>query len=109
VDVACINGSRRCAFRTEALDFVAFSDALNANRWHSTIPLVVLTHGKIPPAPTGQEEKSAALEKAWLNLQRELTTRSPAGTHVIATGSGHYIQRDEPTLVIGAVRQVVAR
>lgn len=92
--------------RDEAVDLVAFSTALNANRWHSTIPLVVLTHGRTPLAPLGREAQTAALEKAWLELQRELATWSPAGTHVIATRCGHYIHRDEPTLVIDAVRHV---
>ena len=99
----------RAPSQSEALDLVAFSDALNANRWHSTIPLVVLTHGKIPPAPPGREAQSDGLEKAWLDLQRELVTRSPAATHVMAARSGHYIHRDEPALVIDAVRQVVTR
>jgi pimeloyl-ACP methyl ester carboxylesterase len=94
--------------RDEAVDLVAFSAVLNASRWHSTMPLIVLTHGKTPPAPAGRDTQVAALEKAWLELQRELATRSPAATHVIATRSGHYIQLDEPTLVIDAVHKVVA-
>ena len=95
--------------RTDAPDLAALSDALNAYRWHSAIPLVVLTHGRMPVAPAGREAQTDGLEKAWLDLQRELATRSPVATHVIATRSGHYIHRDEPSLVIDAVRQVVAR
>jgi len=94
--------------RDEAVDLEAFSAALNANRWRSTIPLVVLTHGRTPSLPPGREAQTQGLEKAWLDLQRELATRSPASTHIIATTSGHYIQRDEPSLVIDAVRRVLA-
>jgi pimeloyl-ACP methyl ester carboxylesterase len=93
--------------RDEAADLEAFSGALNANRWRSPIPLVVLTHGKTPFAPPGREAQTQGLEKVWLDLQRELATRSPASTHIIATNSGHYIHRDEPTLVIDAVRRVL--
>jgi pimeloyl-ACP methyl ester carboxylesterase len=39
---------------------------------------------------------AAAVESAWAGAQ-----------HVIATQSGHYIQQDQPELVIEAVRQVV--
>ena len=92
----------------EAFDLVAFSAALKASRWQSTIPLAVLTHGRTPPARAGREAQTEALEKTWLELQRELATRSPAATHIIATRSGHYIQKDEPTLVIDAVRRVVS-
>ena len=99
----------RAPARSDALDLAALSDALHANRWHSTIPLVVLTHGRMPGASAGREAQTDGLERAWLDLQRELATRSPAATHVIAARSGHYIHRDEPSLVIDAVRQVVAR
>lgn len=92
----------------EAVDLTAFSEALQANRWRATIPLVVLTHGTKPSAPPGRQAQADALEKVWVDLQRELVTRSPSATQVIATRSGHYIHRDEPTLVIDAVRQVLA-
>jgi pimeloyl-ACP methyl ester carboxylesterase len=91
----------------EAYDLAAMSAALNANRWHGTIPLVVLTHGKVPPAPPDRDAVSGSLEKAWLDMQRELATRSPASTHIV-TKSGHYIHREEPAMVIDGVRRVVA-
>jgi pimeloyl-ACP methyl ester carboxylesterase len=97
----------RAPARSEALDLEAFSTALNANRWHASIPIVVLTHGKSPSAPPGRETQTQELEKAWLEMQRELATRSPASTHIIATHSGHYIHRDEPALVIDAIRRVL--
>jgi len=95
--------------KDEAVDLAAFTAALHANRWHSGIPLVVLTHGRTPRAPAGREAQTEALEQAWLDLQRELATRSPAATHVIATRSGHYIQMDEPALIIDAIHKMVVR
>jgi pimeloyl-ACP methyl ester carboxylesterase len=92
----------------EAVDLMAFSTVLNAHRWRSTIPLAVLTRGRRMPAPPGREATNEALDKVWLELQRELSTRSPDATHVIASQSGHYIHRDEPGLVIEAVRRVVS-
>ncbi len=96
----------RSPSRGEAIDLEAFSRALNANRWRSTVPLVVLTHGRMPAAPPGREAQSQGLERVWLELQRELATRSPSSSHIVATKSGHYIHRDEPALVIEAVRRV---
>jgi pimeloyl-ACP methyl ester carboxylesterase len=95
----------RSPARDEAFDLTAMSAALNANRWRGTIPLVVLTHGKVAPAPPGREAISEGLEKAWLDMQRELAARSPASTHIVAK-SGHYIHREEPALVIDAVRRI---
>ena len=97
----------RAPSRSEALDLEAFSAALNANRWRGAIPIVVLTHGKSPSAAPGRGTQTQELETAWLELQRELATRSAASTHIIATHSGHYIHRDEPALVIDAVRRVL--
>ena len=45
----------------------------------------------------------------WQELHRELATRSSQAELVVATHSGHYIQNDEPPLVIEAVRRVVAK
>jgi pimeloyl-ACP methyl ester carboxylesterase len=65
--------------------------------------LVVLTR-TAPPA-TNQDERL----NVWQELQRELATRSPQAEHIVATKSGHYIQNDEPSLVIEAVRRVVLK
>jgi pimeloyl-ACP methyl ester carboxylesterase len=99
----------RAPSRSEALDLEAFSAALDTHRWRGTIPIVVLTHGKPPSAPLGRETQTQELENAWLEMQRELATRSPASTHIIATHSGHYIHRDEPALVIDAVKRVLTK
>ena len=64
------------------------------------LPLVVLTHG-IPqfPDPQGEQE--------WQALQRDLAGLSSDSVHIIATLSGHYIQLEQPDLVIAAIKQVL--
>jgi pimeloyl-ACP methyl ester carboxylesterase len=91
----------RAPSRGEASDLIAFSAALNEHRWRTDIPLVVLTRGKVakPDDPN---------ERIWLELQNELASRSPHSTHTIAAGSGHYIHREQPALVIDAVKRVIA-
>ena len=46
-------------------------------------------------------------EQIRLDLQRELVSLSSRGKQVIAEKSGHNIHRDQPDLVIDAIRQVV--
>ena len=46
---------------------------------------------------------SALLERP----QRELASRSPRAEHIIAKQSGHFIQNDEPQLVIAGVRRIL--
>jgi pimeloyl-ACP methyl ester carboxylesterase len=95
----------------EAFDMDATSRALSAGAWRASIPLVVLTRSAPPPgaalSPASGPSPAASYD-VWLDLQRELATRSPRAEHVIAKKSGHYIQNDEPDLVVDTVRRVFA-
>ncbi len=73
------------------------------------LPLVVLSRGQamampddLPGGLTG-----AMLEDAWQSAQDELAVLLPDARQVIATESEHYIQLQQPQLVIDAVRAVV--
>jgi len=59
--------------------------------WHFTKPLIVL-------------EKSIPPEPVWNEMQEDLATRSPLGRLVLVPHSRHYIQKDNPELVIQSVR-----
>jgi pimeloyl-ACP methyl ester carboxylesterase len=69
------------------------------------MPLVVLTHGQ--PWEWPPDFPAAALEDAWLPLQHLLASLVPDARLVIAEESGHFIQTEQPELVIAAIRQVV--
>ncbi len=72
------------------------------------VPLVVLARGIAPSAADFPPAwPIAALEVIWQDLQVQLATGSPDGMLWRATRSGHYIQRDEPDLVVAAIRRVV--
>ena len=40
------------------------------------------------------------------SLQEEIAADFPAAAHVSLADSGHYIQRDQPTVVINSARQL---
>jgi pimeloyl-ACP methyl ester carboxylesterase len=72
-------------------------------------PLVVLSRGQpmampadLPGGLTGE-----GLERAWTAEQDRLAALLPDARHVIARESEHYIQLQQPELVIAAVQQVV--
>jgi pimeloyl-ACP methyl ester carboxylesterase len=46
-------------------------------------------------------------EPFWPQLQRELARLVPGGRLVVATGSGHDIQHEQPELVLDALHDVV--
>ena len=98
----------------EWLDFEASFDQLRraaAARPLRPLPLVVVSHGRAPEAATGPEgfppETLAAQERVWQDLQAALAALLPGARRVVATASGHYVQLEQPELVIAAVREVV--
>ena len=73
------------------------------------IPLFVLSRAKpvaLPPNVPAAFSPSA-FEAAWRKGQDQLAALVPDAKHVIAKESDHYIQIEQPDLVIDAVRQVV--
>ena len=64
-----------------------------------SIPLTVLTRARRP----GREPA------AWAQLQDELASLSPDSVHIHAERGGHYLQLDEPDLVVQAIRDLVRR
>jgi hypothetical protein len=92
----------------ERTDLSAVLDELRQAHWRADIPLVVLSHGRKLPLPNTSDEVLTRVEAAWLELQRELASRSSRGRLVIAQRSGHNVQNDEPELVVEAIREVVA-
>lgn len=46
-------------------------------------------------------------EQSFQHMQAELVAQSSNGQRIIAENSGHYIQLDQPEMVIDAIREVV--
>jgi pimeloyl-ACP methyl ester carboxylesterase len=93
----------------EKIDFTENSERrARLSQWHADIPLIVLTATKAQPAPEGP---LAFLAPKWeqirQELQQDLVHRSAKGKQIIATRSGHFIHRDEPELVVSAIREVI--
>jgi len=84
--------------------------------WHTDVPLVVIGRGT-PFERTARDgsnsqtnrmtdDQFAAWDRIWAEFQRDLAKRSERGEYRIAEKSGHWIQRDQPELVIQAIRDV---
>jgi pimeloyl-ACP methyl ester carboxylesterase len=74
------------------------------------LPLVVLSRGQVMqmPADLPGGLTGEGLEQAWIAEQDRLADLLPDARHVIAHESEHYVQLQQPELVIAAVREVVA-
>ena len=53
------------------------------------------------------EEQFAAWDRIWRGFQEDLAKRSTRGEFRLAEASGHFIQLDQPDLVIQAIRDVI--
>ena len=98
-------------FAYETIDFAAASATMTRAaevQPLQSMPVAVLAHGE----PFGLSEEQLgfspdALEAAWRAAQEQLATLTPTARFVIATESAHYVQLQQPDLVIEMVQQVV--
>ena len=84
--------------------------------WHTQVPLIVIGRGtpferKARDGSNSQanrmtEEQFAAWDRIWTEFQKDLAKRSSRGEYRLGSKSGHWIQKDEPALVIQPIRDV---
>ncbi len=82
----------------EALGMQESKKQLQAVTFFPEIPLIVLT---------ATHHSKRINEADWQKWQRDLVTLSPKGMQIIAWNSGHYIQNDQPQLVVDAIDTLV--
>lgn len=70
------------------------------------VPLIVLAHDARSRA---QDKQHRRLAQTWVALQQQLAESVPQGRLVLTRRSGHYIQLDQPDLVIEAIREIIDR
>lgn len=71
------------------------------------LPLVVISRGLSDRIPMLSETQQRQYDEQWRLMQHELRALSTNSTHVIAHDSGHYIQLEQPEIVIGAIRELI--
>ena len=88
----------RDATLAEAMERAANDALLQAAPSLGDLPLIVLAAGQ-----------NMEMLPFWPEAQRQQAALSTSGQLIVAEGSGHYIQWEQPALVIDAVRQVVGQ
>lgn len=89
------------AVRSEMLAFSTQSaDEIRAAPPLPPIPIIVLVHGR-SATPDGL--------KIWNELQRDIASRSPHSKLIQAEDAGHYIQLDDPQLVINSIHELIMK
>ncbi|MGA7382376.1 MAG: alpha/beta hydrolase [Terriglobales bacterium] len=72
-----------------------------------SLPVTVISHDPDKPIADLSPEINRRTEATWAEMQMELTELSSRGKHLVAKGSGHYVQMDRPDLVISSIHDVV--
>ena len=67
------------------------------------IPIAVLTAGK-----KSSFLESDKLRKQWLIFQEDLATLSENARHLVVDGSGHYIHKDRPEVVLQELERIIS-
>lgn len=94
----------------EGVDFVASQAQARAIDSLGDLPLLVLTAGAylhdVPPGPAAQA-RAAQLQVLWQGMHRELAAQSSNARHMLVETSGHFVQRDQPEVIVDAIRQML--
>ena len=99
-----VRSSAQLAARAELAAFRESAEELASAGPLPDVPLTVVTRGRRVWPRTA---KGDAMEKLWMELQDDLAARSPHAIHMIAERSGHYVQLDQPEVVLNAIRVTV--
>jgi pimeloyl-ACP methyl ester carboxylesterase len=92
----------------EVIDFPTTYTELRAAGPLPDVPLLVLVHGRAPDAtgyPAGWP--LAQQEALWQKLEAELAKSTPEGQEEVVTDSGHMIHQAQPSVVVGAIKEMV--
>lgn len=93
----------------EKMDILESTKQVREVKSLGDLPLVVLSHTPTISVNSNiSPELSKKIEQVWAKLQNNLASLSSNSTHIIATKAGHYIQVDQPQLVIDAILKVIA-
>jgi pimeloyl-ACP methyl ester carboxylesterase len=100
-------------FAAQAAELDAFAtidskQTVAARRLLGAMPLIVLTASDTTKAPGLPQAEIDGGAKAWSHLHDEIAALSTKGVNRLVEGSGHYIQKQKPQVVIDAVAEVVA-
>lgn len=71
------------------------------------LPLIVLSHDPKMPLPGLSAAAAQQWARTWSEMQNELASLSSNSSHIVVPGIGHYIQIDQPSFVIDAIRKLV--
>ena len=93
----------------EGVDFPASQAQAQTIDSLGDTPMLVLTSGVfLREAPReAPQEATARLHRLWQGMHGELMQQSSKAKQILVSTSGHFIQREQPDVIVAAIRQMV--
>ncbi len=101
IETMVVNEIAKKTYNWEIFDFERVAEDIKAAGPFPNIPVIVITAGKKWILDT------KAWHEQWMRFQQDLVSLSPQGKQIIATESGHFIQDQQPAVVINAIQKIV--
>lgn len=95
------------AYASESLAFEETAAEVRKTRHLLNVPLMVVTRGRYAGVRRLPTETQERIKHTWQELQTDLVRLSPLGAQVVASNADHYIQFDQPEIVIKAIETMV--
>lgn len=86
--------------RDEAAEVNASYALSRSTKVPAGIPVILLTAMKDDTMP-------AEVRKVWVQMHEDWIAKVPGGKHIMVENSGHFIQAEQPQVVLDAIKQVV--
>jgi pimeloyl-ACP methyl ester carboxylesterase len=94
----------------ESRNFKALAEEAGKISSFGNIPLIVITgtsESRSSWMPDKNLEKKS--DQIWMQLQDELMQLSTNSEHMYAPKAGHYVQLEQPEMVVDAIRKILAK
>lgn len=104
-----LNAARRAVAQRPSYQAAQLSEALNYLDGNSFAPVRTARrfYGALPLTVLSSERTIASAGPQWLQMHRELATLSSLGQQQTVSDAGHYIQLDQPDVVVSAIADIL--
>jgi pimeloyl-ACP methyl ester carboxylesterase len=92
----------------ENIFYASADEVRTARRSYGDMPLIVMTHSPFPKGPGETQEQRDQKTELWEALHDELAALSSRGVNRTVADSGHFIQWDQPQVVVDSILEVLA-
>ncbi len=85
------------------------AESKHASASLGSIPLVILTRGNLEHMPGLSPDEQGREEAAWKAGHDRLATLSSNGLNIVVPHTGHYVQLDQPGIVIDQIKGLIEK